>query len=191
MRRDDLLIKQRGGVRRRRSPSFWDLLRNMVLARGWSDGLNSMFSSVRKTQSGQNFSWSDREINLMTPDLQGAQMGNPTMHSSGRRVSIRDIRHFGQALRKAHGRHLRTETGDARPSGRAKLSASELLHNESTTGTPCCWTHVSLYLRSFHLNPVSNTCFYEAFPSSFALRVLIQTHWSSESGECANVIPPR
>lgn len=32
------------------SPSFWDLLRNMVLARGWSDGLYSIFNSV-KTES--------------------------------------------------------------------------------------------------------------------------------------------
>lgn len=28
------------------SPSFWDLLRNMVLARGWSDGLYAIFSSI-------------------------------------------------------------------------------------------------------------------------------------------------
>lgn len=35
------------------SPSFWDLLRNMVLARGWSDGLCAILSSVNTHKSVQ------------------------------------------------------------------------------------------------------------------------------------------
>lgn len=45
-------INQPNCVKQSYSPSFWDLLRNMVLARGWSDGLYSIFNSV-KTQSMQ------------------------------------------------------------------------------------------------------------------------------------------
>lgn len=45
-------MNQSDCVKQSYSPSFWDLLRNMVLARGWSDGLYSIFNSV-KTQSTQ------------------------------------------------------------------------------------------------------------------------------------------
>lgn len=43
---DDQLTGQWGHVRS--SPWFWDLLRKMVLALGWSDGLKSAFSSGHK-----------------------------------------------------------------------------------------------------------------------------------------------
>lgn len=67
---DDQLTGQRGHVRS--SPWFWDLLRKMVLARGWSDGLKSAFSSITKTQSAtQGMRSGDQLINLMTPDLVG------------------------------------------------------------------------------------------------------------------------
>lgn len=40
------LISQSNRKKHSYSPSFWDLLRNMVLARGWSEGLYAILSSV-------------------------------------------------------------------------------------------------------------------------------------------------
>jgi hypothetical protein len=47
------------------SPSVWDLLRNIVLARGWSEGLYSMFSS-EKTKT---ITLSVTEYNTLFPSL--------------------------------------------------------------------------------------------------------------------------
>lgn len=47
------LISQSNRKKHGYSPSFWDLLRNMVLARGWSDGLCAILSSVNTHKSVQ------------------------------------------------------------------------------------------------------------------------------------------
>lgn len=47
------LISQSNCKKHGYSPSFWDLLRNMVLARGWSDGLCAILSSVNTHKSVQ------------------------------------------------------------------------------------------------------------------------------------------
>lgn len=55
------LTQQSNSVKQSYSPSLWDLLRNMVLARGWSDGLYSIFNSV-KTQSVCVTSWNGKKL---------------------------------------------------------------------------------------------------------------------------------